>query len=71
MEALPAESREILTLLELPKITGIVLEIRGDSNTVAEWIDGKAKQKTTVGAMGCTGPTEGMVGHRRRFTQKS
>ena len=30
---------------------GIELEIRSDSKTVVEWISGKAKQKTTVGAM--------------------
>ena len=40
-------------VLEPPmKTKGIELEIRKDSKMVVKWINGKAKQKTTVGAVG-------------------
>ena len=32
-------------------IEGIEMEIRDDSKTVVEWINGKAKQQTSVGAV--------------------
>ena len=42
-------------MLEPPTNTeGTELEIMGDSKTVGEWINGKAKQKTTVGPVRVT-----------------
>ena len=50
-ESIPSKERRDLdpTVLEPPKTTeGVELGIRVDSETVAEWINGKAKQKTPI-----------------------
>ena len=42
------------------------MEIRDDGKTLVDWINGKAKQKTTVGAMGeLPGNTEGHTLHNK------
>ena len=66
------DTRDFHPLVLKPQANTEGIEFRGDSKNVVAWINGKAKQKMAVGAVGgCPETTEGIVVQRRRFTQKS